>query len=89
MFFSKFILLIELRKMPGPQQRPSTSAVDNSSTWSEMIRAIEREKKSLPWNPSDVQPVKKIDLYEVMNCEAVRLDIGKRRRFSSFPRSLL
>lgn len=34
------------------------------SSWSDMIKAVDSQRKTLPWNPKEVSPVKRISLVE-------------------------
>jgi hypothetical protein len=40
-------------------------AVKNSSSWAEMVRQIDAERKTLPWKPGEFVPTKTITLAEV------------------------
>lgn len=35
------------------------------SSWAEMVQGIERDKRSLGWNPGDVKPVERVNRCEV------------------------
>jgi hypothetical protein len=34
------------------------------SSWSEMVKSVDAQRKTLPWNPKEVSPVKRISLVE-------------------------
>lgn len=39
-------------------------AMKQAGSWGEMIKAIEFEKKNLPWDPSKTNPVERVSIYE-------------------------
>ena len=51
--------------------RPMTS-IDTTmaaSSWSEMVKGIEKSKRTLPWTPQDFEPTRRISLQERKNSE--------------------
>lgn len=44
-------------------RRPSTS-VETATSWGDFIKGIEAEKRTLPWQPQDVQPPVKVSMFE-------------------------
>ena len=40
-------------------------SVANAGSWAEMVQAIDKERKRLPWNPIEAEPVVRTDLVEV------------------------
>ena len=51
--------------------RPMTS-IDTTmaaSSWSEMVKGIEKSKRTLPWTPQDFEPTRRISLQERKNNE--------------------
>jgi hypothetical protein len=35
------------------------------SSWADLVNAVDRQRKHLPWDPSEVQPVQRVSLYQV------------------------
>jgi hypothetical protein len=40
---------------------------NNHKSWAEMVKSLENEKKTLPWDSSKVSPVQRINLFEVFS----------------------
>lgn len=49
---------------PSPVRPQTTSAVESAGTWKEMVRAIDRERRTLPWEPSDAPVPVRINMLE-------------------------
>lgn len=39
--------------------------VEKATNWVDMVRSIDKERKSLPWDPTTTQPVERVSLYHV------------------------
>ena len=51
--------------MSSTRRPNTTSAGENASSWSEMIKSVELSKKTLPWQKDDFVPTTRIPLPEV------------------------
>jgi len=36
-----------------------------ASSWSELVKTIDRDRKQLPWDPNSTKPVERVSLYHV------------------------
>jgi hypothetical protein len=44
-------------------------------SWAEMVQTIDRDRKSLPWDPTKTEPVKRAGMWEVR--DVVHRSAGK------------
>lgn len=42
-----------------------TDSRPESRSWAELIQTVDRDRKSLPWDPTKTQPVQRAGMWEV------------------------
>ncbi len=47
------------------QSRTSIDVANESSSWADLVRKVDQERKQLPWDPKTTEPVQRVSLYHV------------------------